>query len=215
MVWVPWQSSVGAGSPRGLSRAIRSQDRATVGPPARQGRGLWSSCHQGSMGNSSWWRSEWWNGQGPKSHRFPWCSFSPEGRRRAAARPPGPAGHSSCLQGKVHHYQHKHLHYENKNNSVSNKHPPTDVIFHDLGVVSVKERRGEPSQVELDVSLCCFYVPLVGNVHRFPPVGRQRDPHQTWVHTGNSPNTHSTKINANCLVFCCPLPFCLLRHCMS
>lgn len=61
--------------------------------------------------------------------------------------------------------------------------PRTDVFLHNLGVVSIKERRGEPSQVELDVSLCCFDVPLVGEVHGFPPVGRQRNPNQAWTHT--------------------------------
>lgn len=48
----------------------------------------------------------------------------------------------------------------------------TDIIFHNLGVVSIKDRSCEPSHVELDVSLCCFDVPLVGDVHRFPPVSR-------------------------------------------
>ena len=48
----------------------------------------------------------------------------------------------------------------------------TDIVFHNLGVVSVKDGSRKPSHVELDVSLCCFDVPLVGDVHRFPPVGR-------------------------------------------
>lgn len=58
---------------------------------------------------------------------------------------------------------------------------PTDVVLHDLGIVSAEERRGEPSQVELDVPLGGLDVPLVADVHRFPPVGRQRDAHQTWT----------------------------------
>lgn len=55
---------------------------------------------------------------------------------------------------------------------------PTDVILHDLGIVSAEEWCGEPSQVELDVSLCSLDVLLVGDVHWFPPVSRQRDPNQ-------------------------------------
>lgn len=98
---VPSQSSAGVWSPREQSRATLIQDQATAGQPAQPGRDLRSSCLQGLMGNSSWWRSEWWNVRGPKSRRFPWCNSSPEARRRAAVKLPGPAGHSSCLEGKV------------------------------------------------------------------------------------------------------------------
>lgn len=35
--------------------------------------------------------------------------------------------------------------------------------------------RGKPAQVELDKPLSCFDVFLVANVHRLPPVSRQRD----------------------------------------
>lgn len=98
--FTPWRSSTSVGSPREPSRAIRSRDRATVGQQARRGRGLWSSCLRGLMGNSSGWRSGSWSGQGPGSRRFLWCSSSPEVRKRAAVKLPGPAGRSSCLRVK-------------------------------------------------------------------------------------------------------------------
>lgn len=43
----------------------------------------------------------------------------------------------------------------------------------------MKDRCGKPAQVELDVSLSCFDILLVGDVHRLTPVPRQRDANQT------------------------------------
>lgn len=43
----------------------------------------------------------------------------------------------------------------------------------------MKDGCGKPAQVELDVSLSCFNVFLVADVHRFSPVSRQRDANQT------------------------------------
>ena len=56
----------------------------------------------------------------------------------------------------------------------------TNEVLHDLWVVSVKDGSGEPAHVELDVSLCCLNVLLVGDVHGLAPVPCQGDAHHTW-----------------------------------
>lgn len=44
----------------------------------------------------------------------------------------------------------------------------------------MKDRCGKPSQVELDISLSCFNVFLVADIHRFSPFPRQSDANQTY-----------------------------------
>lgn len=53
------------------------------------------------------------------------------------------------------------------------------VVFHYLRIVSMKEWRGKPAQVELDVSFSSFYITLICDVHWFSPVSWQGDPHHT------------------------------------
>lgn len=55
----------------------------------------------------------------------------------------------------------------------------TNKVLHDLRIVAVKDGRGEPADVELDVSLSRFDVLLVADVHRLAPVSRQGDAHET------------------------------------
>lgn len=55
---------------------------------------------------------------------------------------------------------------------------PTDEVFHYLRVVAVKDGCGKPAQVELDISLSCFDVFLVADVHWLSPIPRQRDTDQ-------------------------------------
>lgn len=90
---------------------------------------------------------------------------------------------------------------------------PTYVILHDLGIVSTEEGCGEPSQVELDVSLCCLYVPLVGDIHWFPPVSCQGDSNQPWDGVGNvTKATFYECTPVPTAVVLSVLPFCLFRH---
>lgn len=51
----------------------------------------------------------------------------------------------------------------------------TNKVFHHLRVVSMKDGCSKPAQVELDISLSCFNVLLVADIHRLSPVSRQRD----------------------------------------
>ena len=134
---------------------------------------------------------------------------------------PDPAGHSSCLQveggmeGQMEGWMDRvmdgqadilFIPWGNKVQSLSML--PTYIVLHNLWVVSVKDGRSEPAQVELHVSLSCFDVPLVANVHRLSPVSRQGDAHQpftqeqTAAFNTNTPNTNTpnTSIRLQSLV---------------
>lgn len=95
----------------------------------------------------------------------------------------------------------------------------TDIILHNLRVVSIKEWRGKPSQVKLHVSLRSLDVPLVGDVHGFPPVNCKWDPNQACTHTASSLSSNfiSTSITKYTQMKLLSLfsPFCLFRHFMS
>lgn len=165
----PWQSWADAWNPRAQSRATRTRGQASGGPPAPPGRGQWSSCCCPDwMDCSSGWCSGWCSGRCPGSRRFLWCSSSLGEKRWAGATCRGPAGRSSFLRAGI-------VMRGRLVEPQQDLFQCTDEVFHHLGVVSVEDGGGEPAEVELDVSLRCFDVFLVADVHRFSPVSPQRD----------------------------------------
>lgn len=80
---------------------------------------------------------------------------------------------------QIYNYSTSIIHVVALYHSSANQMLSTYEVLHDMRVVSVEDGCSKPAHVELDISLSCFYVLGVGNIHWLSPVNRKGDSHQT------------------------------------